>query len=186
VINKSGDAEILSTDEIDALVVDSIATELGEPLRKEACPGIAVDYMLNYMRSNPDRLYSTATILLQDDTTATAEYVENKFIRPIVVYILKMAIFFIAFFVVMVAVKLVSNAMENAGNTVNTFGTTDVVLGAVLGIVEGCVALIVLSVVLKLLVLSDVNTSTILSDSAIQSTRLFKYIYSIDAVKPID
>jgi uncharacterized membrane protein required for colicin V production len=183
-INKNGEAEILTEEEIDTLIVDSIDDELGEPLRT-AFPSFTANYMINYMKSNEDTLYSTAQALLQEDKTATAEYIEETFVRPVVVYIIKMAIFFVVFFAVMVVVKIVAKTIENNNGTPNIFGTPDAILGAVLGIVEGCVMLVAICVVLKLVIFSNVNTSEILSDSVVQNTKLFKYIYNIDAVKLI-
>ncbi len=183
VINKNGDAEILTADEINNAILDSIDDELGEPLRS-VFPSFSVDYMMNYMKSNTDKLYSTASVLLGNDKS-TAEYIEETFVRPVVVYILKMAIFFVVFCIVMVIVKVVSKTIENNNSTPNIFGTTDAILGAILGIVEGCVMLVAISVVLRLLIFSNVDTSQILNDTVVQNTKLFKYIYNIDAVKLI-
>lgn len=183
-INDDGGSGILSQNDIDTLIADSIDNELGEPLRT-MFPSTTVDYMINYMKSNTDRLYRTASILLQGDKS-TAEYIEENFIRPVLIYILKMAIFFIVFFIVMFIVKLVSKTLENNNSSINIIGTTDRILGAILGLVEGCILLIIISVVLKLIIFSNVNTSEVLNDSIIQNTKIFKYIYNIDAIKFID
>jgi uncharacterized membrane protein required for colicin V production len=141
--------------------------------------------MLNTMRSSDEGLYSTLPSLLKTDKDS-AEYIEETFVKPVVVYIINMAIFLILFFIVMVIVKIVSKHIENNTAGIVAVSTTDRVLGGIFGIVEAFVILLLAVVVIKWQVFVHVDTSQILNDSVIQSTKLFKYIYNIDTIKLIN
>lgn len=182
VINGNDGSEMLSNDEISMLISNSINNAIGESL-KSVLPASAVDYMMNSLSSSSDNLYKTATILVTEDSKTSAEYLEETFVRPIVIYIVKMAIFFVVFFIVMILVKLIAKSIENNNSSPTMASVTDKVLGAIFGIIEAVIVLILVSIVLKWIVTSSVATSSILNDDVIQSTTIFKYIYNLDTLK---
>ncbi len=175
------DNEFLSMDKINTLLGESVEDAISSPL-KNVLPSPAVDYMINSLKSNSDLLYTTVPILLQDNKSA-AEYIEQTFIKPIVLYIIKMAIFFVVFLIVMIIVKIISKTIENNDSLPTIAVASDRLLGAILGIAEGMILLILISVVVKLLVYSSGGTSEIFSSEVIQSTKLFKTIYNLDIIK---
>lgn len=175
------DNEFLSMDKINNLLGESVEDAISSPL-KNVLPSPAVDYMINSLKSNSDLLYTTVPILLQDNKSA-AEYIEQTFIKPIVLYIIKMAIFFVIFLIVMIIVKIVSKTIENNDSLPTIAVASDRLLGAILGIAEGMILLILISVVVKLLVYASGGTSEIFSSEVIQSTKLFKTIYNLDIIK---
>jgi uncharacterized membrane protein required for colicin V production len=179
----TGDSELFSSDKIREFITDSVDGEVSYTM-KSIIPNSAVDYMLNTMRSSDEGLYSTLPSLLKTDKDS-AEYIEETFVKPVVVYIINMAIFLILFFIVMVIVKIVSKHIENNTAGIVAVSTTDRVLGGIFGIVEAFVILLLAVVVIKWQVFVHVDTSQILNDSVIQSTKLFKYIYNIDTIKLI-
>lgn len=180
----SGDSELFSSDKVREFITESVGDAVSEPM-KSVLPSSAVDYMLNTMKSSDEGLYSTLPSLLSKDKDS-AEYLEETFVKPVVVYIIKMAIFLILFFVVMVIVKVVSKHMEDNATTPIMSNSTDKVLGGIFGIVEALIILILAVVVIKWQVFVHVDTSPILNDSAIQSTKLFKYIYNVDTLKLLE
>lgn len=175
------DNEFLSMDKINTLLGESVEDAISSPL-KNVLPSPAVDYMINSLKSNSDLLYTTVPILLQDNKSA-AEYIEQIFIKPIVLYIIKMAIFFVVFLIVMIIVKIISKTIENNDSLPTIAVASDKLLGAILGIAEGMILLILISVVVKLLVYASGGTSEIFSSEVIQSTKLFKTIYNLDIIK---
>lgn len=177
----TGNSELLSSDKIRELVTESVEESLSDTM-KSTIPSSAVDYMLNTMYSSDSGLYSTLPSLLSEDRES-AEYIEDSFVRPVVVYIIKMAIFLVLFFIIMVIVKVISKHVENSSTTPIMSHTADRVLGGIFGIVEAGIILILAIVVLKWQVFVHVDTSTILNDSVVQNTKLFKYIYNIDTIK---
>lgn len=182
IINGDDGSEMLSSDEISLMISNSINDAIEESL-KSVLPASSVDYMMNSLSSSSDNLYKTATILVTEDSKSSAEYIEETFIRPIVVYIIKMAIFFIVFFIVMIIVKLIAKSVENNNSSPTIANVTDKVLGALLGIIEAIMLLILISILLKWIVTSNVTTSAILNNDVIQSTTIFKYIYNLDTIK---
>lgn len=180
-INGDDGSELISKEKIDILLGESIEDAISEPL-KNIIPSFAVDYMMNTLKSDSNMLYSTASILLQDSKTA-AEHIEQNFIRPIVIYIIKMAIFFVVFLIIMILVKMVSKSFENNDSLPSLAIASDRLLGAILGIAEGMILVILASVVVKLFVYSSGGTSELLNDEVIQSTKLFKTIYNLDVLK---
>lgn len=180
-INGKDGAELISNEKINRLLGESIEEAISEPL-KSILPSPAVDYMINSLKSNSELLYNTVPVLLQDNKSA-AEYIEHTFIRPIVIYIIKMAIFFVVFLIVMILVKMISKSFENNDTLPTLAVASDRLLGAILGIAEGMILVILVSVVVKLLVYSSGGTSELLNEDVIQSTKLFKTIYNLDVLK---
>jgi len=180
-INGTDGNELISKDKIVNLIGESIEDEISKPL-KSILPGSVVDYMMNSIKSNSDTLYSTASVLVQDDANP-AEYIEQTFVRPILIYIIKMSIFFIVFLIVMIIVKMISKSMENNDSTPTIVTATNKLLGAILGLLQAIILLLIISIVLKFLVSVNGNVSEILNEDTIQNTKIFKYIYNIDTLK---
>lgn len=180
-INGTNGNELLSKDKIVNLIAESIEDEISEPLQS-ILPSSVVEYMMNSIKSNSDTLYSTASVLVQDDANP-AEYIEQTFVRPILIYIIKMSVFFIVFFIVMIMVKMMSKSMENKDSTPTIVTSTNKLLGALLGFIGAIILLLIISIVLKFLVSVNGGVSEILNEDTIQNTKIFKYIYNIDTLK---
>lgn len=180
----TGDSEMFSSDKIREFIAESVDESLAETM-KTTIPSSAVNYMVNTIKSSDEGMYSSLPSILSSDKDS-AEYLEENFVKPVVVYIIKMAIFLILFFIIMVIIKIVSKHIEDS--TVNPVegSTTDKVLGAVFGIVEAIIILLLAVVVIKWQVFVHVDTSPILNDSVIQDTKIFKYIYNIDTLKLLE
>lgn len=180
-INTNGN-EFLSMESIDNLLSETIDETIGESLRA-VVPTSAVDYVINTIKSNQEALYGLTSALTKDNEYC-AEYLEENFIAPIVVYIVKIAIFTIVFFITMIIAKIISSSVHDVDVFPGMTVSLDRFLGAIAGLIEAIVLLLLLCIFLKWIVSVNVGNSRLFDSVAIeQDTILFKYIYNIDTLK---
>lgn len=179
-INSNG-TEFCSRQDIDNLLGEVIDETLSKPL-KTVIPSSAVDYMINAVKSSNDMLYGL-TFALTKDSKSCAEYIEQTFISPIVIYIVKFAIFIIVFFITMTIAKIISATIHNIDVFPGMTVSMDRILGACIGLIEAIIFLLILCIILKWIVSVNVGNPNIFDNLSIQNTKLFKYIYNIDTLK---
>lgn len=179
-INSNG-TEFCSRQDIDNLLGEVIDETLSKPL-KTVIPSSAVDYMINAVKSSNDMLYGLTSALTKDSKSC-AEYIEHTFISPIVIYIVKFAIFIIVFFITMTIAKIISATIHNIDVFPGMTVSMDRILGACIGLIEAIIFLLILCIILKWIVSVNVGNPNIFDNLSIQNTKLFKYIYNIDTLK---
>lgn len=179
-INTNGN-EFLSKDDINELLSEVIDETMSKPL-KAVIPKSAIDYMVNAIKSNEQVLYGLTSALTKDSQTC-ARYIEETFIAPIVIYIVKIAVFVVVFFITMIIAKIISTSIHDIDVFPGMSVSADRFLGALTGLVEAVVLLLILAIFLKWIVSVNVGDSKIFESSAVQNTKLFKYIYNVDTLK---
>ncbi|MGN1412298.1 MAG: CvpA family protein [Oscillospiraceae bacterium] len=179
-INTNGN-EFLSKDDINNLLSEVIDETMSKPL-KAVIPSSAIDYMINLIKSNENVLYGLTSALTKDSRTC-AEYIEETFVSPIVIYIIKIAVFVVIFFITMIIAKIISTSIHDIDVFPGMSVSVDRFLGALTGLVEAIVVLLILAIFLKWIVSVNIGDSKIFESNAIQSTKLFKYIYNVDTLK---
>lgn len=181
-INSNDGVEFMSQSDIDELLGEVIDENLGEPLKK-VIPTSAVDYMVNAIKSSEETLYGLTSALTQDNKTC-AEYLEEHFIQPVVVYIVKIAIFIVVFFIVMIITKVISSTIHNIDVFPGMSVSMDRILGGITGLVEGIVLILLLCIFLKWAISVNVGSEKLFSSEDINDkSLLFKYFYNIDTLK---
>lgn len=177
----SDNNEFMSMEDINILLSEVIDETIGEPL-KSVIPTSAVDYMVNAIKSSEDTLYKLTSAFTKDNKSC-AIYLEENFIAPIVIYIVKIAIFIIVFFITMIIIKIISSTIHSIDVFPGMTVSMDRFLGAITGLIEAIVLLLLLCIFLKWLVSVNVGNVKFFDSVSIQeNTKLFKYIYNIDTL----
>lgn len=177
-INGNNGSEMFTKEEIADMISNSINDSLYDNL-VQVMPSVAVKYMMNSIANDDNLTYQVANHFVNDDINTLSEYVVSTFIKPIVIYITKGAVFLILFLIVMIITKIIHKNLDDNGNLPILSDFFDGFLGAISGIVEAIVLVLLATIVLRLVVLVDCNLNSMFTQDTIQQTMIYKYLYDI-------
>lgn len=179
-INGNKGSEMFTKEEIADMISSSINDSLYDDL-VQVMPSVAVKYMMNSITSDDDLTYQVANHFVNDDyyDSTLSEYVVSTFIKPIVIYITKGAVFLILFLIVMIITKIINKNLDDNGRLPILSDFLDGFLGAISGIIEAVVLVLLATIVLRLVVLVDCNLNSMFTQDTIQQTMIYKYLYDI-------
>ncbi len=106
-----------------------------------------------------------------------AEYLEEKFVRKSLIRALEYLLWSVSFMILFTLLKVLMRFILSI-RSIGAIRSADSLLGAVAGVAEGVLILIAASVFIKLFI-SFAGENSVLSETLINDTLIYKYIYNL-------
>ncbi|MDO5560022.1 MAG: hypothetical protein Q4F95_10550 [Oscillospiraceae bacterium] len=142
-------------------------------------PSCAGKYFNDSASKNKTEIFDVMRSLYSyPDSHTAAKFIEQTYIRNLMIKFMKIVIFSVCFVALMVIIQIIIKIMPKSDAIVN-LNTTNRVIGGGAGLFIGIVFLLFAATFLKLLIYSGVSGEN-LNDEVINQTKFFTYFYNFD------
>jgi uncharacterized membrane protein required for colicin V production len=123
-----------------------------------------------------EKLTDTLRILITEPTDVAAEYIEENYLRPPAVTVLKIIVFFVVFAILsFVFGFLVKTFIKK----IPVMKSADTLLGAVFGVLHGFIIVALMCLVFKFVIYMSEDTLTFINTDSILNSKLFSIVYNM-------
>ena len=134
--------------------------------------------VLNDMLDMSDNEVMTLLRSIMISEHVAAQYIEENFIRENILSLLRVLLYALTFSLTLTVTRIIAGVFGKA-NKIPIAGKLNMALGAVLGFFRAALLLLTIAVGLKIAILLTDNTLVAINTETIDSTLLFKYIFSV-------
>jgi len=152
---------------------------LSDELNSKLSHYIPVDFGAVDVNFDDDAVWSDVVRAIKGDGSSIAVFVEKHVIRGIIVSIVRMAVFILAFVILAVVVKALSKILKIVDH-IPLVNSVNSLLGGVIGVIQGAMSVYVIALGVRLLISIGGNSMIFFNKTTIDMTYLFSFFYNLN------
>ena len=145
---------------------------------KDALPSQLADAVISAAESSSDSIGKILQACVNPDKRVAARALEDVFVNDALILLVKYALFLIIYIIIRFLLKLIV-AATGIVNKIPIAGKVNRALGGAFGILKGGVFVVILALIISGLVSFMGSRYSLLSESTINNSLVFKYFYNI-------
>ena len=150
---------------------------------KDNVPDSVYNEVKKYLDNSKNSMNKIIKALNNPSKEEGAKELTEIVVEPIILMLIKIILFILAFSLLMVAVRFISSVLSKSLNLVPLVGPLNTFLGGALGLVQGVIIIIIAVLIIKLLISLTNNQILVFNRQTIEETYIFKHIYDIKLFK---